>query len=106
MLEVAFAQDAKDRERSLIIAYIIIRKTHNLSLKILKKLKGTCDDLALVQKPVSDDDKVSWLGIRLRSTYMNFVDSPLPKTTLPTVSQFIQLFKTMSSKLIPMKKRK
>lgn len=33
----------------------------------LKLFKGICDKLAAIQKPVSDDDKFSWLAIGLWS---------------------------------------
>lgn len=73
--EVAFAQNTKDCERPSITRLHNCRKIHYSTLEFLKKFKGICNKLAAIQKPVSDDDKVSWLGISFSSKYMKFVNS-------------------------------
>lgn len=42
-----------------------------------------------MQKPVSDDDKVSWLAIGLGSKYMNFVESQLFNPPYSAFSHFV-----------------
>ncbi|KAF6164066.1 hypothetical protein GIB67_017650 [Kingdonia uniflora] len=58
-------------------------------LSTTREFKGICDELAAMQKPVSDDDKVNWLANGLGPKYFNFCDAHLSKPPTPTYSQFI-----------------
>lgn len=60
-------------------------------LNYLKKFKCISNELAVIQQPVSDNDKVSRLANGLCPKYMNFVDSRFFKPPFPTFSQFIVL---------------
>lgn len=72
-LEEIFAQDTEDRERSLITKLHTCKK-ENLSIPdYLKHFLGICDECNAIQKPISDDHKVSWLAIG--SKYVNFINS-------------------------------
>ncbi|KAF6167251.1 hypothetical protein GIB67_043112 [Kingdonia uniflora] len=55
----------------------------------IKQFKRICDELAVMQKPVSDDEKVNWLANGLGPNYFNFCDAQLSKPLTPTYSQFI-----------------
>lgn len=71
----ALAQDRKDRERSLITRLHNYKKETSSVSNFIKHFKGICDELAAIQKPVSNDDKVRWSAIGLGPKYMNFVGS-------------------------------
>lgn len=54
-LEKRFAQSSKDRELQLQCQLLLCREGFQTSLCSFKTI---CDDLAAIQKPVSDEDKV------------------------------------------------
>lgn len=68
--EEAFAQDTKERERSSITRLRNCKKDSTSISKYIKRFKDICDELAARQKPVFDDDKVSWLAIGLGAQYI------------------------------------
>lgn len=62
-LKEAFAQDTKDRERSLITRLHTCKKDSSSISNYIKRLKGICDELAAIQKPISADDKIKEQGM-------------------------------------------
>ncbi|KAF6173381.1 hypothetical protein GIB67_027076 [Kingdonia uniflora] len=55
-------------------------------LSTAREFKGICDELAAMQKPMSDDDRVNWLANGLGPKYFNFCDAKLSKPPTPTYS--------------------
>lgn len=85
-LEAAFPQDIEDRERTLITRLHYCKENLLSIPEFLKKFKGICDELAAIQKSVSDEDKVSWLATGLGPKHMNFIGPQLSKPPMPTFS--------------------
>lgn len=76
-------------ENDLLLLNFILVRRKTFCFKILKLLKSICDELAIIQKPISDNDKVIAFAIDLGSKCINFVDSQLFKPPYPTFSQFV-----------------
>lgn len=91
--EEAFAQDIKHREQSLIRKLHTCKEDNLSTPNYLKPFKGIRDEIAIIEKPFFDDDKVSWLANGFGLRYMNFVDSQLYKPPNPTFSQFVSALK-------------
>ncbi|GFZ12945.1 hypothetical protein Acr_23g0013300 [Actinidia rufa] len=99
-LAESFAGVSKERERelNLIRELPIIRKDNLTVAEYLRKFKTICAELAAIQKPVKDSDKVCWAINGLGSKYESFTNALITKPTLPTFSQFVSSLVSLESR--------
>ncbi|KAF8396197.1 hypothetical protein HHK36_017810 [Tetracentron sinense] len=88
-LEESFAGASKEREVDLILQLHSIKKGNSNVPDFLQKFKTLCDELAAIQKPVSDDDKVAWAITGLDSSYDALTNAILARPPLPSFTQFV-----------------
>uniref|UniRef100_A0A2N9F269 Reverse transcriptase Ty1/copia-type domain-containing protein n=1 Tax=Fagus sylvatica TaxID=28930 RepID=A0A2N9F269_FAGSY len=88
-LEVAYLQATKEREIQLKRQLQMPKKEGTSLGEYLMQFKSICDSLAVIQKPVSDEDKTVQLSHCLGKKYEVFNTTMLSKPPFPTFNQFI-----------------
>uniref|UniRef100_A0A2N9I3R3 Reverse transcriptase Ty1/copia-type domain-containing protein n=1 Tax=Fagus sylvatica TaxID=28930 RepID=A0A2N9I3R3_FAGSY len=88
-LEVAYLQATKEREIQLKRQLQMPKKEGTSLGEYLMQFKSICDNLAAIQKPVSDEDKTVQLSHCLGKKYEVFNTTMLSKPPFPTFNQFI-----------------
>jgi hypothetical protein len=88
-LKDTYLQATKEREVQLK-RQLQVPKPESTSLgDYLTVFKSICDNLAAIQKPISDEDKTVQLSHCLGKKYDVFVTTMLSKPPFPTFSQFV-----------------
>ncbi|XXG72814.1 hypothetical protein AAC387_Pa07g1825 [Persea americana] len=88
-LEDNYAQATKDRDHALLRQIQLCRMGSSSISEYVRKFKNICDNLAAIQRPVSDNDKVFWLSNGLSSKYENFFVSMLSRSPTPSYVDFV-----------------
>ncbi|KAL5738660.1 hypothetical protein ACOSP7_031421 [Xanthoceras sorbifolium] len=78
-----------EKESNLKRLLMGIKKGSRSIDEYLKDFKNICDNLAAIQKPVSDIDKVLQFASGLGNQYMDFRTAMLSKPPLPSFQQFL-----------------
>ena len=88
-LKNAYAEDSQEREFSLRQQVMYLRKDDNKTIREhIQILKGLCDNLAAIGKPVPDKEKVFCLLTSLGPQYETFTTTML-KPPRPSYSKLI-----------------
>ncbi|KAK2633532.1 hypothetical protein Ddye_032463 [Dipteronia dyeriana] len=78
-----------ENERNLKRLLMEIKKGSRSIDKCLKQFKNICDNLATIQKPISDIDKFLQFASDLGRQYMDFQTTMLNKPPLPSFQKFL-----------------